>query len=63
MNETNANRSSPWMTADEVAEYLRLPSRAAVYKRVERGQLPAHRWGRRWRFRRSELDALVGARG
>jgi excisionase family DNA binding protein len=49
----------PWLTAEEAAEYLRLPSVRALYKRVERGQVPAHRWGRLFRFRRPELDALL----
>ena len=51
----------PWMTATEAAEYLRVPSVRALYKRVERGQVPAHRWGRQLRFRRRELDALLGS--
>lgn len=49
----------PWLTAAEAAVYLRLPSVYALYKRVERGQVPAHRWGRHFRFRRRELDALL----
>jgi excisionase family DNA binding protein len=49
-----------WLSAAEAARYLGLPSTAALCKRVERGQVPAHRWGRLWRFRRSELDALMG---
>ena len=31
----------------------------ALYAAVERGQVPAHRLGRRLRFRRAELDALL----
>jgi excisionase family DNA binding protein len=48
-----------WLTAAEAAAYLRLPTTRALYKRVERGQVPAHRWGRHFRFRRAELDALL----
>ena len=55
----SANGWSPWMTADEAAEYLGLPSRKAVYERVRRGQLPAHRFGRNLRFHREELDQAV----
>lgn len=60
---SNVPRTDPpsWLTAAEAAEYLRLPSVRALYKRVERGQLPAHRWGRRFRFRRRDLDALLGS--
>lgn len=47
---------SPWLSADEAAAYLRLGSRKALYQRVRRGQIPAHRFGRTLRFRRDELD-------
>ena len=51
---------APWMTAGEAAAYLRLPSAQAVYKRAERGQVRAHRFGPRLlRFRRADLDALL----
>jgi len=50
-----------WLTADEAVAYLRFPSRDALYQAVHRGQLPAHRIGRRLRFRRSELDARLKA--
>jgi excisionase family DNA binding protein len=49
-----------WLTADEATAYLGFPTRKALYAAVERGQVPAHRLGRRLRFRRAELDALLG---
>ncbi len=50
-----------WLTADEATVFLGLPSRKALYAAVERGQVPAHRLGRRrLRFSRDELDALLG---
>jgi excisionase family DNA binding protein len=48
-----------WLTADEATTYLGFPSRKALYAAVERGQVPAHRLGRRLRFRRAELDGLL----
>jgi len=52
-----------WMNADELAEYLSLPSRKAVYQAVRRGEIPAHRFGeKRLRFRRDEIDEVL-ARG
>jgi len=48
-----------WLTTAEATAYLRLPSTRALYKRVERGQVPAHRWGRQFRFRRRDLEALL----
>ncbi len=50
-----------WLTADEATVYLGLPTRKALYAAVARGQVPAHRLGRRrLRFDRSELDSLLG---
>ena len=52
-----------WMTPEEAAGYLRLPSVAALYQRHARGQVKAYRiaGGRRMRFRRRDLDALMKA--
>jgi excisionase family DNA binding protein len=52
-------RRSRWLTADEATAYLGFPTRKALYAAVERGQVPAHKLGRRLRFSRSELDALL----
>jgi excisionase family DNA binding protein len=62
-NETlREPRVHDWLTAVEAADYLRLPSVAALYQRVARGQIKAFRLGRQMRFRRRDLDALmVGA--
>jgi excisionase family DNA binding protein len=51
-----------WLTADEATAYLGFPSRKALFAAVERGQVPGHKLGRRLRFSRSELDALLGRR-
>ena len=51
-----------WLTTDEATAYLGFPSRKALYAAVERGQVPGHKLGRRLRFSRSELDALLGRR-
>jgi len=51
-----------WLTVEEGVRYLGLKSRMALYQAVRRGQVPAHRIGRRMRFRRSELDEALGAR-
>jgi excisionase family DNA binding protein len=58
---TNA-RPEPWMTAEQAAAHLGLPSRKALYQAVRRGQVPVHRFGKRLRFNRAELDrALLDA--
>jgi excisionase family DNA binding protein len=61
MKPANEPVAREWMTAAEAAEHLRLPSVAALYQRVARGQIKAHRLGRQMRFRRRDLDALMRA--
>jgi excisionase family DNA binding protein len=46
------------MTAREVAELLRLPV-STVYELARRGELPACRLGRTWRFLRSQIQELL----
>lgn len=54
----NENR---WLSADEIAEYLGV-KRDTIYKWIERHNLPAHKAGRLWKFRKLEVDAwLVGS--
>ncbi len=52
-------QSEPWMTADQAAAHLGLPSRKALYQAVRRGQIPVHRFGKRLRFIRAELDSAL----
>jgi excisionase family DNA binding protein len=49
-----------WLTVEETVAYLGLKSRMALYQAVRRGTVTAHRLGRRLRFRRSELDEMLG---
>jgi excisionase family DNA binding protein len=46
------------MTAREVAELLKLPV-STVYQLARRGELPASRLGRTWRFLRPRLEELL----
>lgn len=47
------------MTAPEVAELLHMPL-STVYYLARRGELPASRLGRTWRFLRPRLEELLG---
>jgi excisionase family DNA binding protein len=58
--QATARTGLPWLTAAEATGYLGFPTRKALYSAVERGQVPAHKLGRRLRFRLEELDALLG---
>jgi excisionase family DNA binding protein len=51
-----------WLTVDQAVIYLGLRSRMALYQAVRRGQVRAHHFGRRLRFRRSELDEALALR-
>ena len=46
------------MTASEVAELLHLPV-STVYYLARRGELPASRFGRTWRFLRPRIERLL----
>jgi excisionase family DNA binding protein len=48
------------MTATEVADLLHLPV-STVYYLARRGELPARRLGRTWRFLRPRLEEMLSA--
>jgi excisionase family DNA binding protein len=48
------------MTASEVAELLHLPV-STVYYLARRGEIPACRLGRAWRFVRPRIEELLGS--
>ncbi|MBW3596582.1 MAG: helix-turn-helix domain-containing protein [Planctomycetes bacterium] len=47
-----------WLSVDEIATHLGI-SRDTVYKWISRKQMPAHKLGKLWKFRVSEVDAWV----
>jgi excisionase family DNA binding protein len=50
-----------WMTADEVATYLRL-SKRVIYNLTSSRCLPVYKLGNRIRFLKSEIDELMRSR-
>jgi PTS system nitrogen regulatory IIA component len=44
-----------WMTAKDVAEYLKLSS-DLIYKLVQQGKIPVSKVGSRWRFKKEKID-------
>ncbi len=46
------------MTAQEVADLLKMPV-STICELARRGELPAHRLGRTWRFLRPRLEELL----
>jgi excisionase family DNA binding protein len=52
--------TEPWVSVDEVAKHLGV-ARDSIYRWIETRRLPAHRIGRLWKFRLSEVDGWVEA--
>jgi excisionase family DNA binding protein len=44
-----------WLTLDELATYLKR-GRSTLYRMAQRGELPASKLGRTWRFERGAID-------
>jgi len=47
-----------WYSVDEVATHLGI-GRETVYRWIDQRELPAHRIGKFWKFKISEVDAWV----
>jgi excisionase family DNA binding protein len=47
-----------WLSTDEIADYLGV-KRDTIYKWIERHNMPAHKVGRLWKFRKHEIDDWI----
>jgi excisionase family DNA binding protein len=56
--ETPRDLTDRWLSVDEIASYLGV-KRDTVYKWINRQNMPAHKVGRLWKFRRDEIDEWV----
>jgi excisionase family DNA binding protein len=54
--------TEPWVSVDDVAKHLGV-AKDSVYRWIETRNLPAHKIGRLWKFRLSEVDEWVRATG
>ena len=50
--------AEPWVSVDQIAEHLGV-TRDSIYRWIDRKGLPAHRVGRLWKFKLSEVDEWV----
>jgi excisionase family DNA binding protein len=50
--------TEPWVSVDDVAKHLGV-AKDSVYRWIEARSLPAHKIGRLWKFRLSEIDGWV----
>jgi excisionase family DNA binding protein len=59
MDEWDGDR---WWSVKEVEEYLGI-KRDTLNKWIDRKEIPAHKVGKLWKFRRDEVDAWVRSGG
>ncbi len=52
--------AEPWVAVDAVARHLGV-SNDSIYRWIDGRALPAHKIGRLWKFKLSEVDAWVRA--
>lgn len=52
----------PWVSVNGVASHLGV-AKDSVYRWIEQKGLPAHRVGRLWKFKLSEIDEWVHGAG
>jgi excisionase family DNA binding protein len=50
--------AEPWVSVEDVAKHLGI-AKDSVYRWIERKGLSAHRMGRLWKFKISEVDEWV----
>lgn len=50
--------AEPWVSVEEVATHLGV-AKDSVYRWIEVRRLPAHKIGRLWKFKLSEVDEWV----
>ena len=50
--------TEPWVSADVIAKHLGVP-KDSIYAWIAKKGMPAHRVGRLWKFRVTEVDAWV----
>jgi len=52
------NETERWLSVEEIAAHLGV-SKETVYRWLEREKIPAHRVGRLWKFKASEVDKWI----
>lgn len=62
MASVDAMTTEPWVSVEQVAQHLGV-AKDTVYRWREHRGLPAHRVGRLWKFKLSEVDDWVRAGG
>ncbi len=56
----SSDMAEPWASVEDVAKHLGV-ARDSVYRWIDGRRLPAHKIGRLWKFKLSEVDEWVRA--
>ncbi len=51
-----------WVSVDEIRDYLGV-TRDTIYKWISEKNMPAHRIGRLWKFKKGEVDDWIRSGG
>jgi len=54
----SVNETERWLSVEEIAAHLGI-SKETIYRWLEKEKIPAHRVGRLWKFKASEVDQWV----
>ncbi len=54
--------AEPWVSVDDIASHLSV-AKDSIYRWIENKGLPAHRVGRLWKLKLSEVDKWIRAGG
>lgn len=57
-----AEMEDRWLSVGDICTYLGV-SNDTVYRWIEKQDMPAHRVGRLWKFKKEQVDAWVEAGG
>lgn len=57
-NRNMVDMTDRWLSISEISQYLGV-SNDTVYKWIEHKELPAHKVGRLWKFKKDEVDEWV----
>lgn len=54
----NNNETEKWLSVEQIASHLGV-SKETIYRWLEKKKIPAHRVGRLWKFKASEVDDWI----
>jgi len=57
-----ADMEDRWLSISEICKHLGV-SNDTVYKWIDKHEMPAHRMGRLWKFKKKQVDEWVEAGG